>query len=178
MKLVDAIEAAFGVVDVIVKWFVGGALLLMTAVLFFNSLGRAFLHESFVGGPALGRLLAIWLCFLGSYLLVRTNGHVVIDIMSRAVSDRAYRRLSVVTGTIGAATMGYVGWLGYVFTAKRFAFGQMDPMLEIPTGFFYLPIPIGGFLMAAAFLFGAVKAGIGRGARRARTDPSAADAGE
>ena len=175
MKLVDAIEAAFGVVDVAVKWFVGGALLLMTAVLFFNSLGRAFLHESFVGGPALGRLLAIWLCFLGSYLLVRTNGHVVIDIMSRAVSDRAYRRLSVVTGTIGAVTMGYVGWLGYLFTARRFAYGQMDPMLEVPTGVFYLPLPIGGFLMAAAFLFAAVKAGIGLTERSAPTALSPID---
>ncbi len=56
--------------------------------------------------------------------------------------------------------MSYVGWHGYVFTAKRFAYGQMDPMLNVPTGFFYMPLPIGGFLMAVAFLFVALKAGI------------------
>ncbi len=159
MKIINAIEAALGIVDVIVKWFVGGALLLMTAVLFFNSIGRTFFHESYVGGPALGRLLMIWLCFLGAYLLVRTNGHVAIDIVARAVSDRAYRWLSVVLGLIGAVTMSYVGWLGYVFTAKRFAFGQMDPMLGVASGIFYLPLPIGGGLMAVAFLFAAIKAG-------------------
>ncbi len=158
MRLIRAIEAALGVIDLIVKWIVGGALLSMTAVLFFNSIGRTFLSFSFVGGPALGRLLVIWLCFLGAYLLVRTNGHVAIDILSRAVSDRAHRWLAVVIGTVGAVTMAYVGWLGWIFTARRFAFGQMDPMLEVPIGLFYLPIPIGGFLMALAFLMAAVRA--------------------
>ncbi len=178
MKVINAIEAGFGIVDVIVKWFVGAALLVMTADLFLNSVARTFLNESFIGGPALGRLLVIWLCFLGSYLLVRNGGHVAIDIMSRAVSDRVWRWLSMVIAVIGAVTMGYVGWLGYLFTAKRFAFGQMDPMLEIPTGVFYLPLPIGGFLMSAAFLLAAVKAGIGQTERSAQTGLSPIDAKE
>jgi len=158
MKLISKIEAALCVIDMIVRWFVGSALLLMTAVLFTNSISRTFLNFSFVGGPALGRLLLIWLCFLGAYLLVRNNGHVAVDLMSRVVPDRIYRWLCLVIGLVGGVTMAYVGWLGYVFTAKRFAFGQIDPMLEVPTGLFYLPIPIGGFLMAGAFLFEAVKA--------------------
>jgi TRAP-type C4-dicarboxylate transport system permease small subunit len=158
MKLIGKLEAALSVVDMFVRWFAGSALLLMTAVLFFNSIGRTFLNVSFVGGPALGRLLLIWLCFIGSYLLVRSTGHVAIDLLSRAVSDRVYRWLSFVIGLVGGVTMAYVSWLGYLFTAKRFAYGQMDPMLELPTGLFYLPIPIGGFLMAVAFLFEAYKA--------------------
>ena len=176
MKIINAIEAAFGIVDVIVKWIVGGALLLMTAVLFFNSVGRTFIGESFVGGPALGRFLVIWLCFLGSYLLVRSNGHVTIDVMARAVPAQVWRWLSVVIGGVGFVTMAYAGWLGYVFTAKRFAFGQMDPMLEIPSGYFYLPLPIGGFLMAAAFLLAAVKAAMGQFERVGETDPPPPDA--
>lgn len=175
MNLIKAIEAALGFIDVIVKWIVASALLLMTAVLFFNAVGRAFFSMSFVGGPALGRLLVIWLCFLGAYLLVRTNGHVAIDILSRAVSDRVYRWLSIIIGVVGAVTMAYVGWLGYLFTAKRFAFGQMDPMLGIATGVFYLPIPIGGFLMAAAFLFAAVKAGTAGTERPTRNEQAATD---
>ena len=49
-------------------------------------------------------------------------------------------------------------------------------MLEVPTGIFYLPLPIGGFLMAAAFLFAAVKAGIGQTERSAPTALSPIDA--
>ena len=174
MRIIKAIEAALGVIDVIVKWIVGGALLLMTAVLFFNSIARATFEATLVGGPALGRLLVIWLCFLGAYLLVRTNGHVAIDIMSRAVSDRVYQWLSVAIGAIGAATMAYIGWYGYLFTARRFAFGQMDPMLEIPSALFYLPLPVGGGLMAIAFLFGALKAALGQVERPKPSVPGAA----
>lgn len=161
MKLLNGLEAVLGVVDIVVNWIVGSALLLMTAVLFFNSVGRAFFGASMVGGPALGRLLAIWLCFLGAYLLVRTNRHVAINIVTSLVSDRVARGLAVVTGIVGAVTMGYVGWLGALFTAKRFAYGQIDPMLDVPIGIFYLPLPIGGFLMSIAFLVVAVKAAIG-----------------
>ncbi len=178
MRVINKIEAALGFVDTGVKWFVGGALLLMTAVLFFNSVGRTLFNLSFVGGPALGRLLVIWLCFLGAYLLVRTNGHVAIDLLARSVSARVYRWLSVVINLIGGATMAYVGWLGYVFTAKRFAFGQMDPLLEVPTGLFYLPLPIGGMLMAVAFLFAAVKALAGAVEPPTRAAPDAADEAE
>jgi len=161
MKLIEGLEAVLGVVDIVVNWIVGGALLLMTAVLFLNSVGRTFLGTSLVGGPALGRLLVIWLCFLGAYLLVRRNGHVAVDIVARLVSERTARRLAVATGIVGAATMGYIAWLGYLFTAKRFAFGQIDPMLDLPIGFFYLPLPIGGALMAIAFLVVAAKAAVG-----------------
>jgi len=161
MKLIEGLEAVLGVVDIVVNWIVGGALLLMTAVLFLNSVGRTFLGTSLVGGPALGRLLVIWLCFLGAYLLVRRNGHVAVDIVARLVSERTARRLAVATGIVGAATMGYIAWLGYLFTAKRFAFGQIDPMLDLPIGFFYLPLPIGCALMAIAFLVVAAKAAVG-----------------
>jgi TRAP-type C4-dicarboxylate transport system permease small subunit len=58
---------------------------------------------------------------------------------------------------IGAATTAYIACLGTVFTWTRFSAGQIDPMLEIPTGFFYLPVPIGSTLMALAFLQVALK---------------------
>lgn len=174
MKLIAKIEVALSVIDMLVRWFAGSALLLMTTVLFVNSISRTFFDYSFVGGPALGRLLLIWLCFTASYLLVRSKGHVVIDMVSRAVSNRAYRWLCFINGLIGGVTMAYVGWLGYLFTAKRFAYGQMDPMLDVPTGLFYLPIPIGGFLMAAAYLFEAYKAMLGV-VERPRMPGSSAD---
>ena len=115
---------------------------------------------------------------VGAYLLVRTNGHVAVDIVSRAVSDRVYPWLNVVIGLVGAVTMAYVGWLGYLFTARRFAFGQMDPMLEVPTGLFYLPIPIGGFLMSAAFLMVVVKAVTGSLERPTLSHPGTAEEAE
>ena len=60
MALISIVEAALSFIDRLVMWFVGVLLLVMTIVLFANSIGRAALNMSFVGGPALGRLLMNW----------------------------------------------------------------------------------------------------------------------
>jgi TRAP-type C4-dicarboxylate transport system permease small subunit len=155
--IVQRFEVLLASIDGLVTRLIVFALLLMTALLFFNSIGRSVLNISFVGGPALGRLLIIWLTFLGSYLAARSGSHITVDILSRAVPEQIARLMPIPVGLICAATTGYIAWLGAVFTWTRFSAGQIDPMLEIPTGFFYLPVPIGSTLMALAFLQVALK---------------------
>ncbi len=150
--IVAKFESLLGAIDGVIRWVLVFALLTMTAVLFFNSIGRSVLNISFVGGPALGRLLIIWLTFLGGYLAVRSGSHITVDVLQRLLPARAVRRMPIPVGFIGAATTGYITWLSANFTWTRFSAGQMDPMLEIPSGFFYLPVPIGGLLMTMAFL--------------------------
>ena len=155
--IVERFESLLGAIDGLIRWVVVSALLLMTAVLFLNSIGRSVLNVSFVGGPALSRLLVIWLTFLGAYLAVRSGTHITVDVLQRLLTPRAVKRLSIPIGLFGAATTAYIAWLSAVFTWTRFDSGQMDPMLEIPSGLFYLPVPIGGLLMALAFLQAALK---------------------
>ncbi|HSG66158.1 MAG TPA: TRAP transporter small permease subunit, partial [Gammaproteobacteria bacterium] len=81
--LVARIERVLGAIDRIVRVLVVVALLAMTAALFLNSIGRSVLNVSFVGGPALGRLLVIWLTFLGAYLAVRSGTHIKVDVVQR-----------------------------------------------------------------------------------------------
>jgi TRAP-type C4-dicarboxylate transport system permease small subunit len=150
--IVAKFESLLGAIDGVIKWVLVFALLAMTVVLFLNSIGRSFLNVSFVGGPALGRLLIIWLTFLGGYLAVRSGSHITVDILQRLLPVRAVRRMPIPVGLFGAATTGYITWLSAMFTWTRFSAGQIDPMLEIPSGFFYLPVPIGGLLMTMAFL--------------------------
>jgi C4-dicarboxylate transporter DctQ subunit len=158
MALIRFVEAALTFIDRLVMWFVGVMLLVMTIVLFANSIGRAVLNISFVGGPALGRLLMIWLTFMGAYLLVRTSRHITIDIAVRLASDRVRRLLVILINLAGAVTTGYLTWLGYLFTLSRFERGQMDPMLSVPTGIFYLAIPLGCALMAVSFFHNSLNA--------------------
>ena len=163
---VQRFERLLGAVDVVVRVIVVATLLSMTAVLFLNSIGRSVLNVSFVGGPALGRLLVIWLTFLGAYLAVRTGTHITVDIVRRIVSERLVRRLSILVGLVSAVTCAWIAWLSAVFTWTRFAAGQIDPMLEIPSALFYLPVPIGAFLMTLAFVQAAMQTLVGAG----RTD--------
>ncbi len=158
MALIGIVEASLNFIDRLVRWFVGVLLLVMVIVLFANSIGRTVLNISFVGGPALGRLLMIWLTFMGAYLLVRKSGHITIDIAIRLASDRGRRLLVILINFSGAATTGYLTWLGYLFTLSRFERGQMDPMLSVPTGIFYLAIPLGCALMAVSFFHNGLKA--------------------
>jgi len=155
---VQGFERALGTVDVVIRVIVVATLLSMTAVLFLNSIGRSVLNVSFVGGPALGRLLVIWLTFLGAYLAVRSGTHITVDIVHRLVPPRRVDQLTILVGLFSAVTCAWVAWLSAAFTWTRFAAGQIDPMLEIPSAFFYLPVPIGASLMTLAFLQVAMKA--------------------
>jgi len=155
--IVQTFEVLLESIDGLVTRLIVFALLLMTALLFFNSIGRSILNVSFVGGPALGRFLIIWLTFLGSYLAARSGSHITVDVLSRALPEHIVRLIPIPVGLIGAITTTYIAWLGAVFTWTRFSAGQIDPMLEIPTGYFYLPVPIGSTLMALAFLQIALK---------------------
>ena len=151
-RVVQKLERLLCSFDVVVRAICVTALLSMTAVLFLNSIGRSVLNVSFVGGPALGRLLVIWLTFLGAYLAVRAGTHITVDIMRRSLPRRLVDRLTIVVGLISAFTCAWVAWLGAAFTWTRFSSGQIDPMLEIPSGLFYLPVPVGSLLMVLAFL--------------------------
>ena len=157
----DNLERILSRIDTIVRWIVVVALLTMTIVLFFNSIGRSALNVSFVGAAALGRLLVIWLTFLGAYLAVRTGSHITVDILQRFLTPDTVRKLSIPVGIAGAVTTAWIAWLSAAFTMTRFSFGQIEPMLEIPTGIFYLPLPIGASLMTLAFLQTALRSALG-----------------
>lgn len=158
--ILTGIEYLLGRIDVVVRAFVVFALLAMTALLFLNSVGRSLLNVSFVGGPALARLTVIWMTFLGSYLAVRVGTHITVDLVRQVLPEHVLRILPVPVGVAGALTTGWVAWLGAEFTMTRFAAGQIDPMLEIPSAFFYLPVPIGCALMAIAFAQAAMTAAV------------------
>lgn len=156
--LLPALEAILGVIDRLARWGAGVALLVMTFVLFGNSLARYLFGESFVGGEELARVLVIWLTFLAAYLVVRANAHVTIDILLRLVSERGYRIVTAITSTVGAATTGYITWYGVILCDRIWSGGQMSSVLPMLKVVFYLPIPIGCGLMCIGFVVNAVSA--------------------
>ena len=79
-------------------------------------------------------------------------------MLSDNVSQRAQRALNVIANSAATVLSAYVAWLGYLFTATRFTFGQVDVMIQISVGYFYLPIPIGFSLMTVGFMIKAMKA--------------------
>ena len=143
----------FLAIDLLVSWLAGISLWAMTLVLFVGSMARYFTDFAFVGGAELARYLMVWLTFLGSYLLVRVQRHIVVDLLATSLSPGLRRLLDVVVGIVGAAVLGYVAWLGGQLTSLIFSTGQMMSSLPIERGWIYLAVPVGCGLMSLAYGF-------------------------
>lgn len=143
----------FVAVDVLVSWLAGISLWTMTLVLFVGSLARYFADFAFVGGAELARYLMVWLTFLGSYLLVRVQRHITVDLLAKSLAPSARRALDIIIGVVGAILLGYTAWLGAQLTTLIFNSGQMMSSLPIQRGWIYLSVPVGCGLMSLAYVF-------------------------
>ncbi|NYT69077.1 TRAP transporter small permease [Pusillimonas noertemannii] len=143
----------FVAIDILISWLAGIALWGMTLVLFVNSLARYFAGFSFVGGGELAQYLMVWLAFLGSYLLVRVQRHITVDLFAVALPLRARKLLDLIVGIVGAVLLGYIAWLGAQLTLRIFNTGQVMSSLPILRGYLYLAVPVGCGLMSLAYIF-------------------------
>lgn len=143
----------FLLLDSAISWLVGIALWSMTLVLFIGSLSRYFADVAFVGGAELARYLMVWLTFLGSYLLVRVQRHITVDLLLNAVAPTMRHRMMLIISLVGAVLTGYLAFLGWRLTSLIFGTGQVMSSLPILRGWIYLAIPVGCGLMSAAYVF-------------------------
>lgn len=138
--------------DHTVSWLAGIALLTITVVLFTNSMSRYFVGIAIIGGEELARYLMVWMTFLGSYLLVRVQRHVSVDVLTRLLPVGVVRVLDVIIGCVGAVTLGFMAWVGWELASFIMNTGQMMSSLPIRRGWIYLSVPVGCGLMAFAYL--------------------------
>lgn len=139
------------VVEAVVSWGSGLALLGATLTIFFNASGRYLFGWSFLGGEELARLLTVWITFVGTFVLVRREGHVNIDLLLRAVGPQMQRLFRGTGALIGILVMIYLVSSSYDLTAFSFGSGQMGTTLPVPRGLFFLPVLVGAVLMMVAF---------------------------
>jgi TRAP-type C4-dicarboxylate transport system permease small subunit len=144
-------ERIMNVVEAVVSWGSGLALLGATLTIFFNASGRYLIGWSFLGGEELARLLTVWITFVGTFVLVRREGHVNIDLLLRAVGPRMQRLFRGTGALIGILVMIYLVSSSYDLTAFSFGSGQMGTTLPVPRGLFFLPVLVGAVLMMVAF---------------------------
>jgi TRAP-type C4-dicarboxylate transport system permease small subunit len=151
MFIIRWINTLLSVLDRVIGWSAGICLLIITGVLFVNSMARYFAGIAFIGGEELARLLMVWLTFLGSYLLVRIQGHVTVDILPQVMPPLGLRILIIAVGLVGAVTMVWVARIGWDLAIFIMSTDQMMSSLPIRRGWLYFSIPIGTGLMAVAY---------------------------
>ena len=91
--------------------------------------------------------------------LARNNGHVVIDVATSHLGERARARLGAATSLAVAATCAFVAWWGaqVTFTSLR-AGAVIENVLQTPQWMIYLCIPLGFALTAIEFARQGVRA--------------------
>lgn len=147
-----SLERLLRLFDAVAAGLVGLMLVVITLVLFANAVARYFANFTIIGGDEFARCLMIWMTFLGSYLLVRVQGHVTIDLLAKALTSRLQVILNVVISLIGLVICAFVAKLGYDITNHVYSSGQRMSSLPLARAWFYLPVPIGFGLMALAFV--------------------------
>lgn len=146
-----SLERLLRLFDAAAAGLVGLMLAVITLVLFVNAVARYFANFTIIGGDEFARCLMVWMTFLGSYLLVRVQGHVTIDLLAKALTGRLRTALNVIIALIGLVVCLYVAKLGYDITERVHSSGQRMSSLPFARAWFYLPVPIGFGLMAIAF---------------------------
>jgi C4-dicarboxylate transporter, DctQ subunit len=91
--------------------------------------------------------------------LARQNGHVVIDVVTSRLGERARERLNSATNFAVAATCAFVAWWGAVVTFASFrANAVIENVLQTPQWMIYVCIPLGFALTAIEFARQGVRA--------------------
>lgn len=91
--------------------------------------------------------------------LARQNGHVVIDVVTSHLGERARARLSATTRVLVAATCALVAWWGAAVTFASFrANAVIENVLQTPQWMIYVCIPLGFALTAIEFARQGVRA--------------------
>lgn len=104
-----------------------------------------------------------WIVFLGAALLVRSGGHVRIDLIDDFLPEPLVRALNGLVLLIGFLLGAYIVWTG--FGLIELTRGQTSPAMRYPIWLRYAAFPVSGALFMFFSAFNAVR-GFGTHTRR------------
>ncbi|MDD4445370.1 MAG: TRAP transporter small permease [Eubacteriales bacterium] len=122
-------------------------MILISAIIFINVIGRYFFDTSFTWPEELSRYIIVAVTFIGLSACARDNIHVSVDILSNKLKGRAAWAQQVVINLICIALAAYLSVISIRFTGLQYLGGNVSVALPIPTWVLYLSVSI-GFVLA------------------------------
>lgn len=110
---------------------------------------------SYTLGPItdIDRLLLVYLPFLGGAWLLRSEGHVKVDILLRRLPQKSQFILTALFSTIGIVIGILMLWYGGKLTIELIQRNALTlDILETPMWVYQIPVPIGGLLFCGQFI--------------------------
>jgi TRAP-type transport system small permease protein len=132
------------------RWAMIVLLAAMALIVFANVVLRYLTNASIEWGEEVSRHMMIWLTFLGSGIVLRYGGHIAIENMQDALPTTLARVVRALVALLLIAFFIMLMWTGFAYTQR--AMMQLTASTQIPFGYIYAAIPVGGALLLVHFL--------------------------
>lgn len=127
--------------------FIGLALAFTSALLFANVVLRYVFFRPLAWAEELTMYLMAWIVFVGGSIVVRTRGHIAVDVLPLFLSRPGNRRLRIAVAAVATVFFGALCYYSGQHTLRVRAAGQVMPAMLAPMWLAYLAMPVGSLLM-------------------------------
>jgi TRAP-type transport system small permease protein len=132
------------------RWAMILLLAAMALIVFANVVLRYLTNASIEWGEEVARHMMIWLTFIGSGIVLRYGGHIAIENLQDAMPTRMGQAMRALVALLLLAFFLMLIWTGYAYTQRTML--QLTASTQIPFGYIYAAIPVGGVLLLIHFL--------------------------
>jgi TRAP-type C4-dicarboxylate transport system permease small subunit len=141
-----ALSRILAVINRAALWISGVGLILMTVFVGWQVFGRYVLNQSPSWTEPASLLLMSWFILLGSAVGVREGNHLGFEIGLHYAPQGLRRLMLGITEVLVIAFGAAMSWYGTELAVETWSADM--PGLPIPQGFDYVPLAVGGALIA------------------------------
>ena len=106
---------------------------------------RYFLNSPLSWTEEMGKLVFVWMIFVGAGIGIRTKGHIAMNFLIPKLSFKMRRIFEFIIFLVILAVLLAIFYYGSIRT--YLGFSSILPAIKIPYGFLFLPVPISCFIM-------------------------------
>jgi TRAP-type C4-dicarboxylate transport system permease small subunit len=135
-------------IDIVLEKFVAALMAILVVDVLWQVISRYVLSSPSSFTDELAGFLLIWVGLFGAAYVAGKNEHLAIDLLVRKSGPARRKILEIVIAVcicIFSITVLIIGGSWLVYT--RFALSVKSAALEIPLGYVYIVLPIGGLLI-------------------------------
>ncbi len=145
MLLVRFFTRTSDLVNTVAEWSLGILGFSMAAVIGLQVFFRYALNDSLFWSEELGRLILVWLTFLGASVAYKRGAHIGVDALVNALPPAGKRIASIAATCTGLFLFSILAWKGFEFLG--FIKFQQTTSLGVSKQVPFLMVPVGGAVM-------------------------------
>ena len=122
----------------------GWVLFLIGLMLGFEVVARYFFNAPTVWAEELSRLFMVWAVFVGSSVLIQTEEHIRVTVVTEMLPPGIRRVMRFLSMCVVIVIAGFVAWHGVPIAWNSFEVGRTTgSMMDIPSWWMQASVPVG-----------------------------------